>query len=634
MLVFNYRSSYSAPWMQLPHYDELLLAELTPSETDALVEELVGGRPEVRDIRVRVARRSGGNPFFAEELVRSLADNGALAGDVGNYVTGLNPDVGALPATVQAVIGARIDRLEDAAKAVLQVCAVIGKEFPFAVLERVAGLPAHDVESAVGRLCDIGLLQSRAGAQRGHYAFRHPLIQEVAYGTQLKARRAVLHAAVAETMEGYYGERLDEFAALLSFHHEAAGQWLRAAHLGSRAARWIGSTDTAQAIKHWRKVRDLMSRAPRSRENDALRIMASGQISWLGWREGLTAEEAKPFIEEALGWAREIDDTMVPLLLVVDGRITVASGGSADVYAERVKEALSLVAAGSGRGRYATLQASLSHALGWAGLLLEALEANDAALEDVPGIDKFDDQFLGYSVEHWAVALRGRILARLGRYTEAQACFDQMIEQASVDPTVRIISHFGYVDIAWCLDDASLAERHLAPVIEISGRHASPYLRVFALACSGTTRAIARDYPAAIGDFTESLECLRKTRAAMENEAEILASLADCQHRAGNLPMALRCAREAIAIARERSTRLAECRASITCAGALLAQEGRRAADDAEVLFKRAEELIRLSGAIIYRPLLVKERERASNVYSHIPYPSITSTTTPSSSSQ
>src|SRR5215475_1919757 len=102
-------------------------------------------------------------------------------------------------------------------------------------------------------------------------------------------------------MQHSYKDRVDEFSGLFAYNYEAAGQLLEAANYSARAEA-----------------------------TDELRIMASGQLAWLGWREGLTADEAKPFIDEALNWSRETDDTMIPLLLFVDGRITVTSGGSAD----------------------------------------------------------------------------------------------------------------------------------------------------------------------------------------------------------------------------------------------------------------------------------------------------------------
>jgi tetratricopeptide (TPR) repeat protein len=376
----------------------------------------------------------------------------------------------------------------------------------------------------------------------------------------------------------------------------------------------VGSTSSGQAIKHWQKVRMLLQSQPRSEEIDALRIMASGQISWLGWREGLTAEEARPFIEEALGWAREIDDTMVPLLMFVEARLIGASGGPADTYAARVKEALALLKPGKDAGRAATLNASLSQAYGWAGLFEEALAANDAALAGVPSIEKFDHQFLGYSVEHWVISLRGRILVHLGRFAEAQRCFEQMlgIEQALIDPTVQFIAHLGYVDIAWCRDDAAMAEHHASRVAEIAERHGSPYLRVFAFACAGTARSIAKDFSGAVRDFTAGLVFMRSAKAALDYEADMLALLADCHYRAGDYRSAMAGAKEAIALALRLSARVPELRASITYGAALVTDHCTAQLSEAEALFRHAEKLIRRSGAAIYEPLLAQERARLS----------------------
>ena len=178
-----------------------------------------------------------------------------------------------------------------------------------------------------------------------------------------------MHAAVGRAIEQFYPERLNEFAALLSHHFEEAGEAKTAAEYLARAARWVGSTSPAQAIKHWHKVRTLMAGRPRTAESDALRIAASGQIAWLGWREGMTAETARPFIQEALEWARDIDDSVIPLLLFVEGRIAGASGGQADFDVDIVKNALTLTESRRDLGRAATLNASLSQAFGWAGLL-------------------------------------------------------------------------------------------------------------------------------------------------------------------------------------------------------------------------------------------------------------------------
>ncbi len=612
MLVVNYRPGYSAGWMRRPHFRELPLPDLSPADTDAILEELIGGHPRLREIRRGVARRSAGNPFFAEELVRSLAEKDVISGEQGSYVPGDRHGEEILPPTVEAVLGARIDRLGEPHKTLLQIGAIIGKEFPLAVLEQVAGAWMGDNETSLGVLCDAGLLHEQPGSGGQGFAFVHPLTQEVAYATQLRARRSALHAEVAQAIEAFYGDRTDEFAGLLAHHYEAAGRLAEAASQAVRAARWVGTTDPSQAIKHWHQVRVLLRRMERSPASDPLRAMASGQIAMLGWREGMPAEEARGFVEEALGWARELDPSMVQLLLATDGRITVASGGPADAYIARLHEALALDPEGIDVGRVATLNAVLSHACNMAGLLENALAASDHALAHASRIAPSDHQFVGFNLGHWVRSLRGRILVRLGRFAEARRQMDEMlrIEPDLVDPAIQFIPHFGYVELAWCRGDAALAEEHASHVAAIARRSGIGYLHVYARAFSGTAKAIAGNFDAAAVEFAAGLEFARTAKVALEYEPDMLAGLAECHRHMGQFEQAIAVSRAAIAVAAARTTRLPECRASITCAAAMISCPD--AADHGAhvALLRRAERLVRESGTPIYEPLLRHEQAR------------------------
>lgn len=614
VLIVNFRPAYFAPWMRGPLYQQIELAELSPTDTDDLVDELLGPRDELLDVRRRIAARSGGNPFFAEELIRSLVEHLVIVGEPGGYRRGISGTADVLPPTVQAVIGARIDRLAPGDRDLLHTAAIIGKEFQLAVLQSVASLPQGELEATLARLCSSEMLQAHGGKDGQDYSFRHPLIQEIAYSTQLRTRRSLLHARVARAIEQYYPERLDEFAALLSHHFEQAGEVDVAAEFAARAARWIGSTNPAEAIRHWHKVRALKAGQQRSPAGDALRIAASSQIAWLGWREGMTSEDAKPFIQEALEWAHDIDDSMIPLLLFVEGRIAGASGGQADAYVNTVKEALALTESRRLNSRAATLNASLSQAYGWAGLLREALAASDEALAGAPGITDFEHQFLGYNVEHWIISLRGRILVRLGRFDEARLCFDRIlaIDPTLIDPTVQFIANLGYVDLAWCLDDPGMASTHAWRVVELAARQASPYLRAYSLACIGTAQGIAQNYQAAISSLTEGVEFVRSARVAMEIEPEMLASIADYQLCSGAHAAAADKAREAIRVGQERHARLPECRATITLAAALAASNEPDQVAEVARLVEQAEGLIDLTGAAIYRRPFEQMRRRLS----------------------
>src|SRR5207244_9689959 len=143
--------------------------------------------PEIRQL---VCRRAGGNPFFAEELVRTLAETKMLSAQTGLPPGGLEAVERALPATVQAVVGARLDRVGEPEKTLLQMCAIIGKEIPLAVLEHVASPIAGQIQIGLDGLCLAGLILPQPAEGGRRFAFRHPLIQEVAYSTQLKVRRS------------------------------------------------------------------------------------------------------------------------------------------------------------------------------------------------------------------------------------------------------------------------------------------------------------------------------------------------------------------------------------------------------------------------------------------------------------
>ena len=609
MLVVNFRRPYRRRWMRATNYREINLAELSASDTDTLVEELVGPHPELAEIRQRVAERSGGNPFFAEELVQCLAESGAVIGSRGAFRRAHATIVEPLPPTVQAVISARIDGLAPQERHVLQVASIIGKEFRVSILNDVAGQALDMVEAVLGRLCEAGLLGRGEALDRSAFRFRHPLIQEVAYATQLRSRRSVLHAAVAHAIEHLYADSTDEYAALVAHHLEEAGERNRAAFFAARAAHWIGQMNSEQAMRLWHKVRILMTDGPRSHENDTLRIEASSQIAWLGWRAGLTTNQARPYVQEALRWAREIDHSIIPLLLLVDGRIAQISGGNSDTFVRQIKQAISLAESSHDTGRLATLHAALSHAYGWAGLLRQALAASDTALAYVSDVTDFDQRFLGYSVENWILGLRGRILLRLGRFEAAHVCFEKLTNiKTLIDPTVLFIAHVGYLDIAWYHNDATSAATQAATIGALAKRHGGAYLQLYQLASKAIADGIAGDYEAATDGAMRSIQFLRQTGAAVEFEPELLASLAEFQMRKGDLARGIATAVDAAAMARLRGARLPECRATITLASLAVLADGARAYSRANALLAEAERLIEESGACIYQGRLNEAR--------------------------
>src|SRR5262249_50036721 len=151
---------------------------------------------------------------------------------------------------------------------------------------------------------------------------------------------------------------------------------------------------------------------------------------------------------------------------------------------------------------------------------------------------------------------RARILVRLGRFDEGQECLDRLleIEDALLDPTVRFIPHLGYVDLAWCRNDARLAADHAARIAEIADTCGLPYIRLYAFACAGIAKSLAKDSAGAERDFIEGMQFVRKATASMGFEPEILAGLADCYLRMNEPGHAAALAAEAMELAQQRST--------------------------------------------------------------------------------
>jgi class 3 adenylate cyclase len=603
LVLLNYRPRFAAAWERLANFQHIELRELSAEDTAQLVRSLISQRDEFSSVCRLVVERSAGNPFFAEELVRSIAQGHLSSGDgsaIGAWFESISE---ALPETVQAVIAARIDRLGDDQKRLLQVCAIIGKEVPLEVLERVAQAEVDDITGSLAALCRLEFLQVSADAAN-QFGFGHPLIQEVAYGMQLRATRSAIHALVAQAMESHYQDRLDEYSGLIGHHYQAAGQMLLAARHIARAATWLSSANTASAIKQWQRVQDVLKQLGRAEEVDQLRMMASSRIAMLGWREGHALHEVQPYIDEAKALAAEVDSRLTQLLLIVEGRMLQAGGASADEYVDRATTALTLVEP-TDVGRRAMVNAALCHAYGRAGLLAEALAANEVAWRDVASIDRFDREFVGFGVEHWILAMRGRSLARGGKLDEARLVWQEMLQSGAIDPTVEAIPHLGYVEFAWCVGDAELARTEAERIVELAGRSGIPYIRVIAALCTGVAASMAGDLQAALPALTAGLSLVRANRVAMEFEAEILAAIAECEAQTGELEQAHAHAAQAMELSRTRGMRIAECRA-IIIQGVLAGLAG----GVPQECFDRAERLIEETGAITYRAPLQRARQQ------------------------
>ena len=279
LTLITYRPEYRGALSQVPGAQTLALAPLSDPETAALVSELLGPDPSVHELRQTIAERAAGTPFFAEEIVRELAERGVLHGKPGAYVSTADAAEVSVPATLQATIAARIDRLEPEAKRVLSAAAVVGSRFGVDLLTRL------EVEPAVSDLVAAQLVDQVTFTQHPEYVFHHPLIRAVAYESQLKSDRADLHRRVAAAIEKQSAGSLDESAALIAEHLEAAGDLRTAFDWHMRAGTWSNNRDATAAQVSWDRARRVADALPDD-EPDRITMCIAPRMLLLatGWR--------------------------------------------------------------------------------------------------------------------------------------------------------------------------------------------------------------------------------------------------------------------------------------------------------------------------------------------------------------
>jgi tetratricopeptide (TPR) repeat protein/class 3 adenylate cyclase len=210
----------------------------------------------------RVFERTGGNPFFLEQVCSALLEQGAVVTTTGEAVVEGGAEALSLPDTVQAVIRTRLDTLEPTAREVLRVAAVIGRDFEHTLVAEVLG-PDFDLRSALARLRASGVIQQISMASAATSRFEHALTQEVSYESLLGHQRKTLHDVIGRTIERHHPDRLDEQAALLAYHFEHAGAWPEAIRYGRRAAeRASALSQFAEALAMRDRVLEWLAHLP------------------------------------------------------------------------------------------------------------------------------------------------------------------------------------------------------------------------------------------------------------------------------------------------------------------------------------------------------------------------------------
>ena len=534
-VLITYRPEYHGALATIPGAQTLSLRPLNTEQTEALIGELLGTDASVRGLVKVIAERANGNPFFAEEMVRDLAERGAVRGTRGSYLLRGNVADTTVPATLHAVIAARVDRLSPAAKRTLNTAAVVGSRFSPELLTALGIDPILDELVAAELIDQIGF------TPKIEYVFRHPLIRAVAYESQLRSDRAELHQRLAAAIE--QRGSADENAALIAEHLRAAGNLHAAFDWYMRAGTWLTHRDITAARASWRHAQDVADRLPDSdTERAAMRIAPRTLLCASAWLAG--GSLADTGFDELRDLADDAGDK-VSLAMGMGGQLPAL------IVHARIEEA----------SRLASELSSLLESIGdptlTLGLLYSALPAKYERAEmtevvqlaqrmiDLADGDANKGNFIISSPLAGAIMFRGCARCYLGDPGWRADVEQSTTMVRAYDPTMRaLMLLFKYALIAngvWLPDAAAVQETaELLEVAERSGDNLT-------LACARQVHALANYDAPHRQDIFALLAAVRE--AALQERYTLVAAmgvdtwLADEKARAGDVDGAIELSR-------------------------------------------------------------------------------------------
>jgi tetratricopeptide (TPR) repeat protein len=267
LLLVNYRPEYQHGWANKTYYTQLRLDPLPPESAGEILNSVLGNDHGLQSLKELLIERTEGNPFFLEESVRTLVETKVLAGERGNYHLEKKVESTQMPATVQAVLAARIDRLPPEEKRLLQSASIIGKDVPFPLLEAIAEETDEGLRERLAHLQAAEFLYETSLFPNLEYTFKHALTHEVAYGSVLQERRRALHTRIVEAIERLYPDRLAEQVERLA-HHTARGEvWDKAVtYLRQAGAKADARSAIREAASYFEQALTALGHLPESRE--------------------------------------------------------------------------------------------------------------------------------------------------------------------------------------------------------------------------------------------------------------------------------------------------------------------------------------------------------------------------------
>jgi len=273
LLVLLYRPEYTHQWHSKSYYSQVRVDQLSTGTSAELVQSILEEGEAIPELRELILSKAAGNPLFLEEFTHTLLENGSIQRTNGQYVLIRKASDIQVPDTIQGLIAARMDRLEESLKRIMQVASVIGREFAYRILQAIMGVQ-EELESRLLNLQGLEFIYEKSLFPELEYIFKHALTQEVAYNSLLLKRRKEIHQRIGEAIEELYSDRLEEFYETLSYHYKQGESFDKAVdYLIKSGEKSRDRYALEESHQYFQEAYEILSgKQGRTREEDAILI--------------------------------------------------------------------------------------------------------------------------------------------------------------------------------------------------------------------------------------------------------------------------------------------------------------------------------------------------------------------------
>ena len=592
LLILLYRPEYTHQWGSKTYYSKIGLDQLTLKSSAELVSAILEGgnvAPELKDL---ILNRSAGNPLFMEEFTHTLLENGSIEQKNNQFVLNRKIDDIQVPDTIQGIIAARMDRLEENLKRTMQVASVVGRDFAFRILHTITGM-REELKSYLLNLQGLEFIYEKSLFPELEYIFKHALTKEVAYNSLLQKRRKEIHEKIGRAIEELYPERQEEFYEMLAYHYSKSDSLIKACRYSRLSGQKAeGKYSHQESYSFYSQTFDLLKKLPENEDNKKEKLevlfLMKTPMQFLGFPDG-----SIEMLQEGERLSKEVGDNRYLAIFYSVLSTYYTHRGNSQLGMKYSEEAFEQARKNQDIEMLAPLSFSLLVSYRMAGELYKIAEMAPSVIDLLEKTERESDFFsMGANPYTMLCAFYGLSMGYLGNFNEGKDIIQRGLSNARHinDPFAVSMSEMAYGQLFMIRGDWERAIELFKNAIQ----HSEEAKYVLGAAMGWSLLGYATSH---LGDPQAGLRYAEKgLKMHLESGVELWMArahlfLGTINFELGDFKNAKECAKEALRLARKNNEKDAE-GISWVFLGRTLGKTGESDVDKAEEYLWKGMEIL------------------------------------------